>query len=98
MRIPRFRLRSIMIVVAVSALLVWASITGKQLRSKSQRYRSLANQHAASEANARAKLGRLGSVLNTVDADIAKTNERDVVLRLMRKAREELTSELRSTK
>lgn len=87
-----------MIVVAFSAFVVWAGITGKQLRSKAQRYRALATQHTAREATARAKFTRLVALRNNIDIEIAKTDARGEVLKLMRRAREELPSELDTTK
>lgn len=97
---PRFRIRSLMIVVALSACLVWAGITGKQLRTKSRRYRALATQHAASEAGARAAVKRMVALLSTLEADIAKKKEKDEpeVLQLMLAARSDVTEEMRREK
>lgn len=94
MSLPRFRIRALMILVAVSACLVWAGIAGMHLRTKSQRYRALARQHAAEEANAQAMLDRQIAILNTLKAQIAQSNDRDKAAKLAWRANEQIVPDM----
>lgn len=82
-----------MILVAVSGCIEGVGI----LLSKSGRYCALAVQQAVFVANPRAHVNRVAALLNTLEADIAKTNgkEEPEVYQLMLRAKQEVAEELR---
>ena len=100
LKVPRFTIRRLMVLIAISGGLLGAGITSTSWLKKSRHYRALATRQAASEANAQARLQRIIALQNSVETQIAIRDEERTaeVSHLMSTAKSNLIEEVRLEK